>query len=223
MGNFTITIKNQSNNHRSFLLFQGLPKPNTLDRNNVFANIYQQSPAIDGTGDARTTFSMEQRYFAVCGTAQPTRDGFMRVNTADTVPVRLGPNGTSAAVTGMGGYPTWDRSRMTDVTNAQGALEIRTDNTFELSNHNRTYIGCGATDPRTGEVFPRPKYFIAVGRFDPGVIVDGRTLGQVLEVDFTGASVPSATSTLTNNGTYEADEKVELNGVKWTFGNIDEA
>lgn len=97
-------------------------------------------------------------------------------------------------------------------------------------------MGCGAPDPWTGEVIPvktwlaqpgvnsqvipRPRYFIALGHFRPGVIVDRRSLGRVLTVDFAGAAVPSATFTLTPDGAYQPDDQVAASGVKWSYGNI---
>lgn len=73
------------------------------------------------------------------------------------------------------------------------------------------------------QVIPRPRYFIALGQFRPGVIVDRRSLGRVLTVDFAGAAIPSATFTLTNDGTYQPDGQVAANGVQWSFGDIDGA
>lgn len=72
----------------------------------------------------------------------------------------------------------------------------------------------------TSQIFPKVIYYIAFGNFEPGVVVDRNTIGQVLKVDFSGAAIPNATFTLTNNGTYEPDDKVESNGVHWSFGNI---
>ncbi|KAK1505892.1 uncharacterized protein CCOS01_16582 [Colletotrichum costaricense] len=194
MASFKITIKNKSNSDRAFLLFQDMP------------------------GAAHTDFTMKQQYCAIYGTSQATADGAIRVDTGDSVPAKLGPNGTLAVVT-------------------TGGFDLRADNTFKFPNPNEIYIGCGAPDPKTGEVipiqtwlaqpgvtsqiFPKVIYYIAFGNFEPGVVVDRNTIGQVLKVDFSGAAIPNATFTLTNNGTYVPDDKVESNGVHWSFGNID--
>ncbi|KAK1523114.1 hypothetical protein CPAR01_13967 [Colletotrichum paranaense] len=240
MANFKITINNKSNSDRAFLLFQDMPIPSNLNQKNVFANIYQRSPTINGKGAAHTDFTMKQQYYAIYGTSQTTADGAIRVDTGDSVPAKLGPNGTLAVVTTVdhnGTDPTWDQSQMANTAQAKGGFDLRADNTFKFPNPNEIYIGCGAQDPKTGEVipiqtwlaqpgvtsqiFPRVIYYIAFGNFEPGVVVDRNTIGQVLKVDFSGAAIPNATFTLTNNGTYVPDDKVESNGVHWSFGNID--
>lgn len=52
------------------------------------------------------------------------------------------------------------------------------------------------------------------------MVVDRTVLGNVLQVDFTGSTIRSATFTLTSSGTYEADESVAKNGVDWSFGRV---
>ncbi|KXH40656.1 hypothetical protein CSIM01_06917 [Colletotrichum simmondsii] len=238
MASFKITIKNRSINDHSFILLQDIQVAGNIGQNNVFTNVYQSSPNVSGRG-ASTEFVMKQQYYAIHGTSSETDDGSIRVNVSDSVPARLGPNGTIASVTtvdGDGTDPTWDRSQMANTTETKGSFELRADNTFNSPNHNQTYMGCGAPDPWTGEVIavttwlvqpgvtsqmiPRPKYFIALGHFLPGVIVDRRSLGRVLTVDFAGAAIPSATFTLTPDGTYQPDGQVAANGVKWSYGNI---
>ncbi|KAK0382585.1 hypothetical protein CLIM01_00050 [Colletotrichum limetticola] len=238
MASFEITIKNRSNNNQSFILLQDIQVTGNLGQNNVFSNVYQSSPNVNGMG-ARTEFFMKQQYYAIQGTSSNTGDGSIRVNVSDSVPAKLGPNGTTAAVTTVDGFPTWNRSQMAKPAQGQGSFDLLTDNTFKSPNPNQTYVGCGAPDPRTGEVIPvktwlaqpgvnsqvipRPRYFIASGHFRPGVIVDMRSLGRVLTVDFAGAAIPSATFTLTNDGTYQPDGQVAVNGVKWSFGDVDGA
>ncbi|OHE90523.1 hypothetical protein CORC01_14175 [Colletotrichum orchidophilum] len=95
---------------------------------------------------------------------------------------------------------------MANFANAQGTLDIRIDNTFKFPNQ---------CEP--SQTSSRPKYFIAFCQLEPGVAVDRSTIGRVLEVDTTGAAIRNATFILANNGTYEPDEQVEPNGVKWNI------
>ncbi|KXH39368.1 hypothetical protein CNYM01_06458 [Colletotrichum nymphaeae SA-01] len=225
MASFEITIKSRSNNNQSFILLQDIQVTGNLDQNNVFSNVYQSSRNVNGMG-ASTKFVMKQQYYAIHGTSSGTDDGTIRINVSDSVPVRLGPNGTIASVTtvdGDGRDPTWDRSQLGNTTEARGSFELRADNTFNSPDTNQTYTGCGAPDPWTGEVIPVKTWLAQPGQFRPGVIVDRRSLGRVLTVDFAGAAIPSATFTLTNDGTYQPDGQVAANGVQWSFGDIDGA
>lgn len=107
---------------------------------------------------------------------------------------------------------------------------------FSLVN---TYIGCGAADPRGGsvipiqsflaepgvecQIFPKARYFVSLGYSQPGMIVDRNTLGQVLQVDFTGCSTGKAQFTLNADESYDADPSVGANGVTWEFSPVFDA
>ncbi|EXF77488.1 hypothetical protein CFIO01_05683 [Colletotrichum fioriniae PJ7] len=240
MASCSITISNGSNSDRTFFLLQDVPPPTNAIPNDIFTNVYQCSPIINGNGNARMEFTMKQQYFAIYGTSQEDDDGSTRVDTTDSIPVMLGPGGTLAVVTtidGDGTNPIWDQPIMSHGAQPRGGFDLGTDNTFRFPSPNKIYVGCGASDPISGEVipiqtwlaqpglisqiFPRPRYYIAFGSYSPGAIVDKQAMGQVLMIDFTGAAIPSATFTLTNDGTYQPDDQVASNGVKWSFGNIE--
>ena len=55
------------------------------------------------------------------------------------------------------------------------------------------------------------------------MIIDRTTLGNVLQVDFTGAPIRNVTFTLNNSGAYDADPDVAQSGVKWQFGRVNDA
>lgn len=97
------------------------------------------------------------------------------------------------------------------------------------------YIGCGApaTDGSvipiqtykakpglTTELFPKSKYYVDFGDYQPGTAVQRVEIGDVLQVDFTGATIPTATFTLNSHGAYDADPSVKTNGVNWYFGRL---
>lgn len=142
MASFKITIKNRSINDHSFILLQDIQVAGNSGQNNVFSNVYQSSPDVSGRG-ASTEFVMKQQYYAIHGTSSETDDGSICVNVSDSIPARLGPKGTIASITtvdGDGTDPTWDRSHMTNTTEAQGSFELRADNTFNSSNPSKTNI-----------------------------------------------------------------------------------
>lgn len=81
----------------------------------------------------------------------------------------------------------------------------------------QTYI---ATPGTNSQLFPKVRYYVCFGEYQPGMVVDRNMIGKVLQVDFTGASINDAVFTLSNNGAYEPDPSVKANGVKWSFGNL---
>ncbi|KAJ4122798.1 hypothetical protein NW768_010243 [Fusarium equiseti] len=98
---------------------------------------------------------------------------------------------------------------------------------------NKIYFGVGAKAP-DGEVVPvqtyparpqvyahvfsKPKYYIALGNYEPGSIVDATTLGEVLLVDFYGSPGHNATFTLNESNGYNAADNVNASGIKWRVG-----
>jgi hypothetical protein len=46
---------------------------------------------------------MTQKYFAIYGTASESSDGSVRVYTSSSVPVKLGPNGSTVVLTTQNG------------------------------------------------------------------------------------------------------------------------
>ncbi|KAB5583395.1 hypothetical protein GE09DRAFT_300493 [Coniochaeta sp. 2T2.1] len=241
MSTFSITINNNSNVARRFLLFQDMPAPTNGPSSTVFTNVYQRSPKIQSGDDSRVSFQMKQEYFAIYGTASESSDGSVRIYTSSSVPVKLGPGGTTVVVTtqdGEGNDPSWDKAAAVgQTTGAKGGFSIVTDTSFKFPNPNTIYIGCGARDPKSpqsiipvqtyiaepglnSQLFPKVKYYICFGEYQPGMVVDRTTLGNVLSVDFTGCTIPNASFTLNSNGAYEANPAVEQAGIKWAFGKV---
>ena len=81
----------------------------------------------------------------------------------------------------------------------------------------QTYI---AEPGLNSQLFPKVKYYICFGEYQPGMVVDRTTLGNVLSIDFTGCTIPNASFTLNSNGAYEADPAVGAAGIKWNFGKV---
>jgi hypothetical protein len=70
------------------------------------------------------------------------------------------------------------------------------------------------------QIFPKPRYYICTGEYQPGMVVDRNVFGKILQVDFTGSAIPQATFKLTSEGNYEPDLSVEKNGVSWEYDTL---
>lgn len=138
MATFTITIKNHSNTERQFLLFQDMPEPTNAPQGTVFSNVYQQSPLIQSDNSASTTFSMQQDYYAMCGTEVSAPNGRVRVSTSDYTKATLGPGGTIAPLTTInrnGQDPAFNQAAAAGRTSpAKGGFSIETDHSFTFPN-----------------------------------------------------------------------------------------
>ncbi|EWZ79063.1 hypothetical protein FOWG_16781 [Fusarium oxysporum f. sp. lycopersici MN25] len=230
---YSITITNASNSSKQFLLFQALPKPLNVPGDDVFANVYQSSVNIEGNGESNVSFNMTNEWYAIYGTSNRSPDGKVRVSTSSSKPVSLGPDGSYNIITTYnkdGKSPEW-KDAGGKTTAAPGAFSIATDGTFNFPN--KLYFGAGAVDPDSGKVilvqtypakpnvvsqlFPKVKYYIAWGSYQPGSIIDLSELGNVLQVDFSTASSKDASFTLTANNSYTPDISVGQAGIKWTF------
>ncbi|KAH7232872.1 hypothetical protein BKA59DRAFT_313137 [Fusarium tricinctum] len=240
MNTFQIVIKNKYGADKRFLLLQAIPSPTNGPSGDVFTNVYQRSPKIQ-SGESSVQFAMQQEYFAIIGTASKSDDGTHRVYTNSSLPIKFGPGGTIATVTTQDNDPMWDVNVTAGKTTAiKGGFAIVTDNSFTTDNPNPFYVGTGARDPSSPDsviplqtwvaepglntqVYPKPKYYICTGEYQPGMVIDPSLLANVLTVDFTSAIVPQAVFTLSNNGTYVPDSNVQVNGIKWSYGPMGSA
>lgn len=141
---YSITIKNNSNVARRFLLFQDMPKPSNGPSSKVFTNVYQRSPKIQSGDDSRVSFQMKAEYFAIYGTSSDNDDGTVRVYTSSSVPVKLGPAGSVVVMStqdGAGEDPIWDKSAAVGLsTNARGGFSLVTDTSFRYPNPSMSFL-----------------------------------------------------------------------------------
>uniref|UniRef100_A0A4E9DPR1 Uncharacterized protein n=1 Tax=Gibberella zeae TaxID=5518 RepID=A0A4E9DPR1_GIBZA len=237
---YTITIKNNSMYPRSFVLFQDIPGPSNIPSQDVFTNVYQRALGISGKGEDEALFEISSECFAVHGASTRSDMGMITVKISDYKPVKLGPQGSRFYLTNRQS-PTFDREDGS--SEAAGAFIISTDDTF-WSFHSKErggfltvyrigdlYFGVGAKDISTGrvvpvqtyqarpgtvaQVFPKIKYHIAFGDYQPGSIVDLITLGRVLTIDFTGCKARSATFILNEENMFIPDPKVQNGDITW--------
>ena len=137
----TITITNQSNSPKRFLLFQDAPKPTNGPTGKVFWNVYQRSPKIESGDDSKTRFEMDSQFFAIYGTATTNDIGNVRVYTSNSKSVKLGPDGSVAALTADQGDPKWNDEVAKDKkTAAKGGFSIITDDKFEFPNKSNSSL-----------------------------------------------------------------------------------
>ncbi|KAF5622967.1 hypothetical protein F52700_10279 [Fusarium sp. NRRL 52700] len=236
---YSIDIENASQESKTFLLFQSIPKPANVPSEGVFTNVYQRSGQVQGNGGAKASFHMASEYSAVYGMSEQMDDGRTKVAVSDSRDAALGPNGSLFFLSTMpdsNGKPDGVSPCFNDAasgkrsTDAPGAFTIYCDGSFNY-NQNKHYFGVGARNPESGDiipiqtyrtkpnalsqVFPRSKYYIAFGNYEPGSIVNMNELGNVLEVDFTTAVRNSCSFTLDANNNYVPDGNLDNYGIKW--------
>ncbi|KAK2026630.1 hypothetical protein LX32DRAFT_565831 [Colletotrichum zoysiae] len=230
-----ITIKNKSTAPQAFLLFQALPAPSNVPAEQVFTNVYQQSPTISGSADDKVTFQILNEYYGIYGTNTASPDQKVKISTSGSAVATLQSgtvNGSTFHLTTLnndGKSPTFRSTEQT--TTALGAFTIQSDGTFNVANMGNIYLGVGAKDPKTGEVipiqtykaqpnitavlYPVVKYYIAFGNYTPGTVVKMSEMGRVLSVDFTGISLNDVTFTLNDHNDYILDPAQEGKGLKY--------
>ncbi|KAI8221908.1 hypothetical protein K4K54_007333 [Colletotrichum sp. SAR 10_86] len=233
---YSITIKNRSLKPQSFMLFQALPKPANVPQNNVFTNVYQRAVQIVGNAQAQASFQISSECFAVYGTSNKSEDGMVKIDTSDYREVKLGPKGSRFYLSTQnsdGESPVFQKEDQS--TDAGGAFIVSSDRTFSNLNPGNMYFGVGAKVPGTdaiipiqtyeaqpgvvAQIFPKVKYYIAFGHYEPGTIVDMSQLGDVLSIDFTGSADHNATFTLDSQNDYIPDKAVTEHGIKWVVRN----
>jgi hypothetical protein len=131
----TITIHNQSNDVKRFLLFQDVPAPTNGPSGQVFSNVYQAGPK---TSSGKTEFQTDSQFYAVFGTSSGLGSN-VRVITGDQKKVKLGPGGDVVALTTAGGTdPQWDeKSVKGKATAAKGGFSFVTDHSFKFPNQSK--------------------------------------------------------------------------------------
>ncbi|RBR26458.1 uncharacterized protein FIESC28_00752 [Fusarium coffeatum] len=228
---YTITIKNRSQRSQSFLLFQDIPEPATFQLGQVFDNVYQRAAKI--VDDAQVTFQISSDVYAIHGTSNKSQDGVVEVKTSDYMEVKLGPNGSRCYLTTENSYGRVSKFEKEDYsTQAEGAFIISSDKTFHYSKPTNMYFGVGAKIPSTGEiipvqtyktipdviaqVYPRARYYVAFGDYQPGSIVERRALGYVLSIDFSGCEEHNATFILDDEHDYIADPVMYKSNIVWS-------
>lgn len=138
MPNYTIKIKNKSSQSQSFVLFQDLPKPANIPRNDVFTNVYERAARIPDNGEAR--FDVSSDLFALFGSSNRTDEGMVKVNTSNHMRASLGPGGSRFNLSAEEGvYPKFGREEHS--ASAPGAFIVGTDNTFPPHNPGQSKSG----------------------------------------------------------------------------------
>ncbi|KAM7194151.1 hypothetical protein V8F20_008071 [Naviculisporaceae sp. PSN 640] len=236
----SITIKNRSMANQAFCLFQALPNPFNIPRGEIYTNVYQRSPTLGGNNNDQFTFHIIDDYFAIYGTNIASPDRNPRISTLDFARATLQSVSPSGLVNGStfhlstlnrdGISPAFNSTEQT--TRAQGAFTIQSDGTFDVLNRGNIYLGVGAKDPISGEVvpvqtykarphlttvlYPEAKYYICLGNYEQGTVVDMAEMGRVLLLDFTESSVKDVTFTLNERNEFVADPTLEGHDLAWS-------
>jgi len=223
MASYTITIKNESGESQDYLLFMKQPKTTGLDSKDVFTNVYITSPGVQSgpKHEGHCKFTLHKDFYAVTGTSPSPLDQDVQIETGTSASVTLaapGVPGSQVFMSAPNDSPFWDDTRASTTT-AASAFAIKTDDSFQIGNKNNIYIGMGGKDPNdstnilpvatfvahpsaTCLVWPHVIYYISTGSYQAGTIIDVATLGNILEVNFTGAVKTDVVYVHNANGDY---------------------
>jgi hypothetical protein len=201
-----LTVYNKSGIDKSYFIFQDAPKPTDAPSGPVFANIYDKSAKIQSGHDSHVHWKLGNSFHALYGTSRASEDGNIIVDTGASLPVKLGPDGTTVKLlVDDNGEPSFDPASQPK-SPAKGGFSFLTSK-FKYPNPWGTYIGIGAPSPKDAtkivpiqtyvaeplastQLFPRLAYFVSTGDYQEGQLVNRKTFGVALRVDFTGASTP---------------------------------
>lgn len=140
---YKITITNASEVPRQFFLVHGVPSSESIADESAFDHAYQRSVKIMGDGTSSATFVLDDNYYAICGTKVGLSGGRPRVETSDSRPVRLGPNGSHEMITTIdkdGVSPAWAPTSG-ESTAVPGGFSISTDDSFTYPNKSKLNHG----------------------------------------------------------------------------------
>ena len=130
---YTITIKDQFNKDKRFLLFNDAPKVWPTGSGDMFTNVYMISPPIQSGNDSSAEFLINTQFFALYGTEPGEQPGGRaRIYTQSFVPVTLSSADAAGSVvvvlTVDGESPKWDKDAATGkTTRVPGTIKILTD------------------------------------------------------------------------------------------------
>jgi len=222
--NFSITIFNESNDKRQYLLFMEPPQTSDANSGKVFTNIFAKAPSIPSGNGSNVIFKIQSEFFAVTGTPPAELAKGVSVSTGSYRPVQLGQKQVKqlGSLDILSTYdnppvPEWKVNNPPLTTTAEMGFGVNTDQTFKYPNGNNIFIGLGARDPfnakrivptatvaaRPGSqytFYPKVKYYVCTGNFSDGEIVDIKEIGTKLEIDFSNTMTPPNVSFTQDNG-----------------------
>ncbi|GFP60264.1 hypothetical protein TASIC1_0017002600 [Trichoderma asperellum] len=200
---YNITVKNQSGSLQQYALFNKVPIVSGKVQEQVWSNIFAVDKAAK---DQQISFDLVNEYNAIVGKKKSNPSGSVTVTVTGTQPVTLGytqPNGQPVPGTSLSMFVADDTPQFsaTPLPNASfpNAYEIRTGDFSNKDAKAAGYmIGLGAKGGSDGpaatfipeaqtsyQIQPVNTYYVAVGDFKKGQLIDVTKIGGVCPVDFT--------------------------------------
>ncbi|KAK1244936.1 hypothetical protein MKX08_004565 [Trichoderma sp. CBMAI-0020] len=200
---FKITVRNQSNSLQQYALFNKVPKVIGNVQEQIWSNVF----AIDKAANRQDiSFEVTNEYFAIVGKKKKNASGSVTITVTGTEPVILGATedngqpipGTSLSMFVANQTPQFDTTSLPNKS-FPNAYEIRTGEFSNSEAKNGGYlIGLGAKGGSDGpaatfvpesrmsyQIQPANTYYVAVGEFKMGQLIDVTKIGEVCPVDFT--------------------------------------
>jgi len=216
MATYTIRVNNRSGVAQNYFLFSKTPDVSGNDDvyTNALARVRVQ---LNGTG----SFGFRRTYHAICGHTTGSLDTGVLISSYQAQEVHLSTNnnGTNIPMIGKGAPAPeafFDLDKITTDVTTPGAFRINTSTGFALTDN--LFIGLGAIDPVTQSTFPvavfkaqanvnhlitpHPVYYVAMGDYNPGEIIDVSSFSDAVTVSFSGRNELGATVTHDAQGNY---------------------
>ncbi len=206
MTSYTIQIWNQSQAARSYVLFLQQPDLASSGSPQVYTNAWATFPSITNGGFDRITF--DDAIYAYWSHppvgSQMLSGGVMPVNTQ-----------TQDTVAFSGGSPTGFTSVTSPGSAQPGSFAIVTGSDFTPSNGYVLGMARIAATPipvptmtfpalpnTISNITPIHTYYVAVGDYQPGDVIDAAQVPGAAEIDFTGRAQTTATVVQKPDGTF---------------------
>ncbi len=206
MTSYTIQIWNQSQAARSYVLFVQQPELASAGSPQGYTNAWATFPSVTNGGFDRITF--DETIYAYW--SEPPANG--RTQSGGVAPVNTQTHDT---VTFSGGSPTGFTSVTSPGSAPPGTFAIVTGSDFTPSNGYVLGVARMAASPipvptmtfpalpnTISTIRPIHTYYVAVGDYAPGEVMDAGLVAGAAEIDFTGRAQTTATVIQQPDGTF---------------------
>ncbi|KAK2026639.1 hypothetical protein LX32DRAFT_701076 [Colletotrichum zoysiae] len=203
----SISIRNRSGISQSFAVIQPPPPAGDDTQNDTCITVLQASPLITGDGNSCAQFHLTSEYYAFCGTGRKDDDGRLCIAVSNALPAKLESNaskGSKFELSKPDGSAAGVLSLIDESITAAGAFGILTDASLATQDPRYSlYMGVGVKGPGHGRIvpifatearpniqtmfYPEPRYYIVLGKFQPGTVISPQESSNALAVDFAGS------------------------------------
>ncbi|EHK48126.1 hypothetical protein TRIATDRAFT_179833, partial [Trichoderma atroviride IMI 206040] len=200
---YSITVKNQSGSLQQYALFNKVPDVIGSVQEKIWSNVFALEKAAN---KQEILFELVNEYNAIVGKKKANASGSVTITVTGTEPVTLGHTesdgqpvpGTSLSMLVADDTPQFSTKALPNGS-FPGAFEIRTGNFSNEDAKNAGYmIGLGAKGGSDGpaatfipeartnyQIQPVNTYYVTIGDFKKGQLIDVTKIGVVCPIDFT--------------------------------------